>query len=265
MSVIRRFVHDRAFLAFVTLVVLLEAAVLLARPPRDLAPFLLVLVPAAAALLTSAVGGGQGDVRSVFARITRWRVAPAWYCAALGIPLAGTLAIVALAVVTGAASRPLSGLSPAAALVPIVALLPALLEEFGWRGFGLPAALAAGLPVLAAALAVGVIFTVAHLPLYLPGQLYDGLPLWPLPLILLSYSVLLARIFIGSGQSSLLAGVTHAALNGATPLTWGLDPAWVWQARAVIFAAVALVVVVTSRPSTWLAAMSASAPRAVRE
>ena len=137
----------------------------------------------------------------------------------------GQAAIVALAAFTEAASRPFSGLSLAAAAVPLVALVPA--PARGVRLAWLRATRCAGpaaFPVLAATLAVGVIFTVAHLPLYLPGQLYDGLPVWPLRLILLSYSVLLAWIFIGSGQSSLLAGLGHVASNGLTPLTWGIDP-----------------------------------------
>lgn len=134
--VFRRLVRQRAFVAFVTLAAVLEAVVLLSRPPRDIAPFLLVLVPPLAALLTSAIRGGRDDVLSLI--ITRWRLLPRWYAAALGVPLAGTLATVALAVLAGAASRPFSGLSPAAAIVPLVALLPALPEEFGWRGFGLP-------------------------------------------------------------------------------------------------------------------------------
>jgi uncharacterized protein len=248
---IRNFVRERSLLAFLAAVALLEAAVLATRPSRDIAPFLLILVPPLAALLVSALQAGPGGVRMLFGRITRWRAAPRWYLAALGVPLLGTLAIVALAVLTSAASRPFAGLNLAAAAVPAVVLLPAMLEEFGWRGFGVPAALAGGLPPLWATLAVGIVFALAHLPLYLPGQLYGGLPLWPLPLILISYSVLLAWIFVGSGESSFLAGLGHAALNGMTPMTWGVDPAWVWQARAVVFVAIAFVIVVVFRPSSW--------------
>ena len=36
-------------------------------------------------------------------------------------------------------------------------------------------------PVVVSALVVGLLFIVPHLALYLPGGLYDTLPLWPLP------------------------------------------------------------------------------------
>lgn len=248
MARFRRFVGARPLPSFFVSVVLLEGAVLATQPSRDLTPFLLVLIPPLAALQISALQGGREGVRTLFARITRWRVAFRWYVAALIVPLLGTLAIVIVAILSGAASRPFVGLTPADALVPAVVLLPGLLEEFGWRGFGVPVAMAGGRSGLWAALAVGAVFTLAHLPLYLPGQLYDELPLWPLPLILLSYSVLLTWAFLGSGGSSLLAGLTHAALNGWVPLTSGIDAAWVAQARAIIFVAIALVILIAWMP-----------------
>jgi membrane protease YdiL (CAAX protease family) len=72
--------------------------------------------------------------------------------------------------------------------------------------------------------------------------LYEGLPVWPLPLILVSGSVLLTWVYLQTG-SVLLAGVTHASLNGTVPLTWGLDPAWVWQARGITLPVLAVVII----------------------
>lgn len=85
-----------------------------------------------------------------------------------------------------------------------------------------------------------------HVPLYLPGQLYEGLPLWPLPLLLMSQSVLVTWVYLGTGRA-LLAGLMHAAFNATVPLTWGLDPAWVWQVRAVVLLLLLLVLVVARR------------------
>jgi membrane protease YdiL (CAAX protease family) len=93
---------------------------------------------------------------------------------------------------------------------------------------------------------VGLIFAMLHVPLYLPGQLYDGFPVWPAPLILLSSSILLTWVYVRT-SSVLLAGLMHAAFNATVPLTWGLDPAWVWQARAVALTIIAVAVLI-SRP-----------------
>ncbi len=97
---------------------------------------------------------------------------------------------------------------------------------------------------------VGLIFVMLHVPLYLPGQLYEGLPRWPLPLFLLSSSVLLTWIYVRT-SSVLLAGLMHAAFNATVPLTWGLDPAWVWQARGIALPLIAIAVVVWSVARAW--------------
>ena len=39
----------------------------------------------------------------------------------------------------------------------------------------------------------------------------------------------------------------HAAFNASVPLTWGLDPTWVWQARAVILTVLAVALTI----ATW--------------
>jgi membrane protease YdiL (CAAX protease family) len=96
-----------------------------------------------------------------------------------------------------------------------------------------------------------VIFVLLHVPLYLAGQLYDGLPFWPLPVVLLASSLLLTWIYLRTG-SLLLAGVMHASLNATVPLTWGLDPAWVWQFRAVVLTAIASAVVFVGGWRWWL-------------
>jgi membrane protease YdiL (CAAX protease family) len=124
-------------------------------------------------------------------------------------------------------------------VVPAVALLPAFAEELGWRGVAAPKLLAGKrqrLAPLTAGLGLGVVWAALHLPLYLPGHIYDGVPLWPLPVIIVSYSVLLTWVF-------------HAVLNGATPITGGVDPIQAWELRAAVFAAIALAVAVIAGPN----------------
>jgi uncharacterized protein len=232
---------------FAAVVLVLEAVVFSIQPDRSVTPFLLVLVPAVAAVLVSAASGGRPEVKSLIGRMSVWRVRPGWYLAALGIPVAEKLAVDISGSLLGLATpgRLLGALSVSALVVPLVVLVPALLEELGWRGFGVQAALEDGRSPAWAALVVGVIFVLLHVPLYLPGQLYEGLPLWPLPLTLLSSSVLLTWIYLRT-SSALVAGLMHAAFNATVPLTWGLDTAWVWQARGVVLPVISIVVIACS-------------------
>jgi membrane protease YdiL (CAAX protease family) len=238
---------------FAVLVLGLEAGTFLARLDRDVVPFVLVLVPPVAALLVTATRGGSSDVKRLFGRLGRWRVGWSWYAAAVGIPLVEKLVVdlsgIALGETTPA--RLVGSLNGAAFVVPFIVLVPAMLEEFGWRGFGTQTAADDGHSPAWAATVVGAIFVLLHVPLYLPGQLYDGLPFWPLPIVLLAGSVLLTWIYLRTG-SVLLAGLMHASLNATVPLTWGLDPGWVWRVRAVVLAVIAIAVVFGAGWRWWL-------------
>jgi membrane protease YdiL (CAAX protease family) len=229
---------------FAIIVLALGGLVFLAGLGRETTPFALVLVIPVAAIVSAWLAGGPTAVRGLFVRIARWRVPVRWYLLAIGIPLAGTLAIDLVAILTGQAGLDavVAGVTASAIVIPLVVLLPALLEEFAWRGYGVHTVLQRGHGFAAAALGPGVVFAAIHVPLYLPGQLYDNLPIWPSALTLLGYSVLLAWIFVGSGGSSLVAGICHAALNGFVPLTWGIDSVWVWETRGIVFALLGLAI-----------------------
>lgn len=177
---VRRFLArpSRRLATFAGLVLTLEAATVLAGLGRDVTPFVLVLIPPVAALLVSATGGGAAAVKSLFGRMGRWRVRWPWYLAAVGIPVIEKLLVDLAGIVAGAttADRLVGALPVSALIVPLVVLVPAMLEEFGWRGFGVQTLADAGHPPARAAAGVGVLFVLLHVPLYLPGHLYEGLP-----------------------------------------------------------------------------------------
>jgi uncharacterized protein len=225
----------RPYAMFAAGVLLLTAATFLAPLGRGLTPFVLVCVPALVAGVVSALSGGRRAVRRLLGRMLVWKVAPAWYLVALAIPVLEKLTIDAVGLLGGAATPTTlaTSLVPSALLVPVVVLIPALLEELGWRGFAVQAALDGGRSLAWAALVTSVLMLAVHVPLYLPGQLYEGLPLWPLPFLLISQSLLVTWVYLGTG-SALLAGIMHAAFNATVPLTWGLDAVWVWQVRAIV-------------------------------
>jgi membrane protease YdiL (CAAX protease family) len=238
----------RPLVTFAGLVISLEAVVFLLPLGRDLTPFALVLIPAAGGLIVSARSGGGAAVRTLLCRLRVWRVRPRWYAAAILIPVGEKIIVDATGIALGRTTPQLllSALGIAALTLPLVVLIPGLLEELGWRGFAVQTAVDGGRSPAWATLVVGGLFFLFHVPLYLPGHIYHGLPFWPLPLTLLASAVFLTWIYLRTG-SVLLAGLMHAAFNATTPLTGGLDPTWVWQARAVILSVLAIALIASGQ------------------
>ena len=240
-QVVRR---SRRLSAFAVLVLSLEAVTFVVRLDAAITPFVLVFIPAVAALTVSALSGGRPAVVSLIRRLVKVRVGLRWYLVAIGIPIVEKLAVDVTGALLGMATpdRLVSALTASALVVPVVVVVPAMLEELGWRGFGVQTAIEQGHSPAWAALVVGTLFLALHIPLYLPGQLYAGLPFWPLPISLLASSVLLTWIYLRT-RSVLITGLMHAAFNATVPLTWGLPAEWVWQARAIVLILIAALVV----------------------
>jgi membrane protease YdiL (CAAX protease family) len=235
-----------AFFGLVFALVGVTTLLLADRPA--LLPFALTLLPTTAALVVVATTEGRAGVTALLRRLAIWRVGLTWYGVVLGLPVLGALAIVGLARLLGAPGvSPVDQLTPAVLLVTAVALLPAMAEEVGWRGYALPRLLM-GRSALSASLILGALWAAFHLPLFLPGQMYAGLPLWPLPVILIAYSVLFTWVFLHTRGSVLLISLFHAALNGSTPLTHGVEPGQAWELRAIVYAVTALILVMAAGP-----------------
>jgi hypothetical protein len=239
---LRGIVRRGRLAAFGALVVLFTVIVALAGLGRETAPFALIFVPAISALIVAGVADGRSGIGRLFRRITNWRVAPRWYLAAVGIPLLMWIGIDVAGILTGTPAASMFQNLGDIPLVILVTMLPAFIEEFGWRGYAVPAS-PSSWPLVVTALVVGALFIVPHLALYLPGGLYDNLPLWPLPLILLSYGVILTWAYAGSGGSALIPALMHGFFNGLTPLSRGIDPAMEWQLHAVVVTVIAVVIV----------------------
>jgi membrane protease YdiL (CAAX protease family) len=171
----------------------------------------------------------------------------AWYLLALGIPLVVIASVLALGGISGTpAGSLLAGVSPRALIIGLVVLAPAFAEELGWRGLGVTR-LVSSLPPLPVALVLGALWAVTHLPLFLAGQPYHGLALWPMPLMILGYSVFLTWLYLGSGGSVPVVTIAHATMNALTPWTSGIATAREWQLRGLVFALVAVGLAVLTR------------------
>jgi membrane protease YdiL (CAAX protease family) len=185
---------------------------------------------------------GHGAVRGLLRQLAVRPANPVWYLTLL-IPVVSYLAVDAIAVALG---TPAAGLFddvfPAVLIVPLVVFLPAFAEEIGWRGYALPRTLSAMSP-LRAAIVLGIPWALIHVPLSWPGQMNSDIAVWSTVTQVISYSVILTWVYVGTGGSVLMTGLFHTLLNGLVPLTNGVDPLLAWDIRGVLFPIVAVVLV----------------------
>lgn len=163
--------------------------------------------------IVAARADGRGQVRDLFGRLLRWRARVGWY-ALVALPLVVAVAAVLL---LGWPARPdASVLATIVAAVPtfvVMAVAGGGLEELGWRGYALPH-LQARFGALPAAIGIGLVWAIWHLPLYamIDTTQSDSNFGW-FTLQAIALSVILTWIYNGTAGSVLLPVLFHAAVN----------------------------------------------------
>lgn len=182
---------------------------------------------------------GDGSPRRWLRRVLSWRVHPIWYGLALLVPaVIGNAEPVARALVGGTLAY-----DPPASLPLIVLFIVANtvllggVEELGWRGFLQPR-LQARTSVLTAGLAIGGLWWLWHLPLFLGGK--AGYSLEPVRLVTYVTFILGASTVLGASVNLtdgrvLPVMVMHASSNvGALLASTGGPLADAWWIPLVI-------------------------------
>jgi uncharacterized protein len=169
----------------------------------------------------AALESGGAGVRSLLGQILRWRVRPAWYVAAILVPALFPAGAFLLGLALGKPPTPTASLQVwlSLPLVLVAFVVPALLEEIGWRGYALPRLqhLFGRLP---ASVLLGVIWAGVHLPLWLlPDFGFASQSVTVYFVQVMAISVVLAWLYNATGGSLLLTGLAHAAVNG-WPMPW---------------------------------------------
>lgn len=212
------------------------------------------LGPAAAALLVLRRWHGRPGLAAFQRSLTRWRVGRLAFVLLAPLPI-GVGAVLLLVGTGRAAWQP--GGPQTALLVPawlIGGVLFGGLEEVGWRG-RLQPLLQRALPPLAAAVLVGLIWSIWHLPLFwLTGTTQAATSLVTFTVGAVGLSVVLGWVWNASGGSTLLAVLLHGAVNGwYSAAVQGLAPgsleAGFGTLTAVAAALAALVVIVVVGPA----------------
>jgi membrane protease YdiL (CAAX protease family) len=177
--------------------------------------------PAAAAFIVARTTEGGAGTARLRAAITRWRVHPGWYLAAVGLPL---LAYAIAYVLYALAGYPLLAIPGPITPIALVLFFLVIGEEIGWRGFLLPGLLRERSPIIAT-LIVGVAWLVWHSPLYfvpgMPsyGQSFVAFAAWVIPL-----SFLLTFVWLGT-ESVWLATIMHGTANIGASLVFPVEDA----------------------------------------
>lgn len=144
-----------------------------------------------------------------------------WYVVALGLPI--VLGASLGAILVGITGRfEVAQLTQYAPMYPIAVLFTMLVgggqEEFGWRGFALPA-LQDHFDALTASLVIGVVWAVWHLPLFVFGvQGYGGRSFPLYAVLVIGFSIIFTWLYNNTGGSILLAMVLHGGINSASSL-----------------------------------------------
>jgi uncharacterized protein len=151
------------------------------------------------------------------------RIPARWWLAMAAVAAGpAVLGAVTARALGAASSRPGAGLATVAGVIAF-ALAAGAVEEPGWRGAASDVWQRRTLPVWAA-LGIGALWVVWHLPLYfIEGSYHHGLGFgslrfWLTSLVLLQLSVLYVWLANGAGGSIGLAILAHAATNVAGEL-----------------------------------------------
>ena len=173
--------------------------------------------PGIAAVAMVGFSGGRAGLHHWLKRCLQWRVGWRWILLTLLLPLTVTAGVALAHAALGGTltTSPAHGqvlLVPAAFVWVFFAGRP-LGEEFGWRGYALPA-LQGRFGWRIASLVLGALWGVWHLPLFtMVGTSQSQTPVHVFMSMIVALSVLFAWIFNRTGHSVVPALVLHTAFN----------------------------------------------------
>ena len=209
--------------------------------------------PSVASILMTGLVHGRAGFRDLLTRMTRWRVGTRWYAVALlTAPLLVTAVLLALSLGSPAFLPTILTTSDKVALLlmgMVGTIVGGIFEELGWTGFATPILLRQRYGVLGTGLIIGVLWGVAHFPLYywasgnLSGALSPGFLVTAQVLAWFpAYRVLMVWAY-DSTESVLLAMLMHASLTASQVIFASLATAVPLFTYTLVFGAVVWLVI----------------------
>lgn len=173
--------------------------------------------PGFAAVAVMLIFEGGAGLRRWLRQCLRWRVGWRWYALAFFVPPVIMLAALAFHAALGGviSTCPIGDhVLTAIAKFPLIMIFGGPLgEEFGWRGYALPA-LSARMGWRRASLIIGAAWALWHLPLlFMAGTPQADLPIALFVASTVGLSVVMARLSVDTGFSVLPAILLHSVIN----------------------------------------------------
>lgn len=204
--------------------------------------------PSLAGVATVALFDWLASVKWWSKQCLRWRIGWGWYAIAAIVPVGVMALALALYAAMGGAvpASPAKGNGWLVVLIfgQILVLGGPLGEEFGWRGYALPA-LTHRIGWRWASLCVGLVWAFWHLPLFwMPGMVQANLPMVPFFASTVALSVVFARRSVNTRFSVLPAIVLRWSVNAGswvipvTPQGGVTQPYYLVMGLLVVIAAV---------------------------
>jgi membrane protease YdiL (CAAX protease family) len=210
--------------------------------------------PSVASILMTGLVYGREGFRDLLTRVTRWRVGARWYAVALlTAPLLVAAVLFALSLSSPEYLPTILTSSDKVSLLVlgiVGTFVGGIFEELGWTGFATPTLLSrTRYGVFSTGLIVGVLWGVAHLPLYYwgaSGDLSGALLVAVVAANVLAwfppYRVLMVWVYDRT-ESLLLAMLMHGSATGSLVIFASLTPGWLLFAFLLVFGAVVWVFV----------------------
>ncbi len=173
--------------------------------------------PSVAAFVTVLAFEGKAGFAHWLRRCLCWRLGWGWYALALLAPPLAMGTALGLHAVLGGTIPPMPVQGPVLVIIAQFAVITVLGgplgEEFGWRGYAVPA-LTTLLGWRWAAVLIGVVWGLWHLPLFwMPDTAQAKLPMGLFLASTVALSVVFARLSVNTQFSVLPAILLHGAIN----------------------------------------------------
>ena len=205
--------------------------------------FIFLFSPALAALITAALINGMTGVKEVLRGYLLWKFHIKWYL--LALLLLPAIFLVATFISFSANFESLWTGSPWYFLIASFGFLMMINsgEEIGWRGFALSRLQSVFKNPLVAAIVLGAIWGLWHLPIYLDPE-QSGFPLILFLLFIMGISIIYSVLFNNTRGSLFMAVLLHASTDIAprfmqianfTPVSWSIIAALTWISAMILY------------------------------